>query len=194
MNAAGAPLLGSLNSTVAALLGSLIGGVIALLGALITNIVVLKTEKRRRESVTEAAYINALRENFSAVFAQFFIVVHAIEWITWYGDNDPDAIDKNSIKSYEDEVHSAYRTLLGAMTLTASLNLQAYEEMRPILKNLYDLEARTGKALRNFVLRRSPATIEELHVCKAETAKMLDTLPPELSRIMALAEHANKRQ
>src|SRR5258707_13596562 len=112
MNAAGAPLPGSLNSTVAALLGSLIGGTVALLGAVITNVVVLKTERRRRESATETAYIRALRENFSAVFAQFFIVVHAIEWITWFGDNDPVAIDKRSIKFYEDEVHSAYRTLL----------------------------------------------------------------------------------
>jgi len=64
MNAAGAPLLGSLNSTVAALLGSLIGGVIALLGALITNIVVLKTEKRRRESVNRGSVYKRLAREF----------------------------------------------------------------------------------------------------------------------------------
>lgn len=183
-----------MNTTVAALLGSLIGGAAALLGTVVTNIVVLKTERGRRQLETETAYIRTLREHSGTAFAQFFIVVHSIEWITWYGDNDPDAINEQSIKSYENEVHSAYALLLGAMAMMASLDLNVYEEMRPALSNLYKLEERAGKALRVFVTHRSPATTQELRDCKTETGKMLDMLPAELNRIMALAETARKRQ
>jgi hypothetical protein len=183
-----------MNATVAALLGSLIGGAAALLGAVFTNIVVLRTERERRQSETEATYVRALREYSGRAFAGFFIVVHAIEWITWYGDNDPDVINEQGIKSYENEVHSAYGSLLGSMAMMASLSLKAYEEMRPILSNLYNLEARTGKALRDFMTHRSPATTQELRDCKTESGKILDILPPELSPILALAETARKRQ
>ncbi len=104
-----------------------------------------------------------------------------------YGANDPGAIDEQRIKSYEDTVNSAYGTLLGAMAMTASLNLTAYEEMRPILSNLYSLEARVGVALRQIRSERSTA-IQELSTCKSEAATLRDDLPPKLNHIMAVAE------
>lgn len=182
-----------MNATIAALLGSLIGAVAALVGAAFTSIVALKNERRREESKARIAYVGALRERSGAAFAQFFIVVQAIEWIGWYGINDPAAIDEQRIKSYEDTVNGAYETLLGAMAMTASLNLSIYEEMRSTLSKLYDLESRVGAAIRKIGSDRSTA-VQELHGCRSEAVTLRDDLPPELNRIMTLAETTSDRK
>jgi hypothetical protein len=178
-----------MNSTVAALLGALAGAAAALVGAALTSMATLRTERRHEESRVQARYVNALRKRSGAAFAQFFIVVQEIEWIAWYGANDPDAIDGHRIKSYEDRVNEAYGTLLGALAMTASLSLTAYNEMRPILSELYDLESRVGVALRKFRSERSTA-IGELTACESKAAALRDNLPPKLNQIMTTAETA----
>jgi hypothetical protein len=176
-----------MNATVAALLGSLIGAAAALAGTILSSIVTLKAERRRQDSKMQARYVDALRKRSGAAFAQFFIIVQEIEWISWYGANDPDAIDGHRIKSYEDRVNEAYGTLLGSMAMTASLSLTAYDEMLPILSRLYDLESRVGAALRKFRSERSTA-VGQLTACGSEAAALRDNLPPKLNYIMTTAE------
>jgi hypothetical protein len=176
-----------MNATVAALLGSLVGAGAALAGTILTSIVTLKTERRRQESKIQARYVDALRKRSGAAFAQFFIIVQEIEWISWCGVNDPDAVDGHRIKSYEDRVNEAYGILLGSMATTASLSLPAYDEMHPILSGLYDLESRVGATLRKFRSERSTA-IEELTVCRSEAAALRESLPQKLNHIMTTAE------
>ena len=93
----------------------------------------LWTEKGAGNLKRQAAYVRTLRERSGAVFAKFFTVVHAIEWIAWYGDNDPDVINEQSIKSYENEVHTAFGPLLGAIAMVASLNLEDYLKVLSLL-------------------------------------------------------------
>jgi hypothetical protein len=176
-----------MNATVAALLGSLVGAAAALAGTILTSIVTLKTERRRQESKMQAKYVDALRKRSGTAFAQFFIIVQEIEWISWYGANDPDAIYGHRITSYEDRVNEAYGTLLGSMAMTASLSLTAYDEMHPILSGLYDLESRVGATLRKFRSERSTA-IEELTACGSEAAALRENLPQKLNHIMTTAE------
>jgi hypothetical protein len=181
-----------MNATAAALLGSLIGALAALAGAAFSSFVALRNERRREESKVHAAYVRALRKRSGAAFAQFFAIVQEIEWITWYGTNDPAAINKDRINLYEDAVNNAYKSLLGSMAMTASLNLPAYDEMRPILTKLYDLEARVGRAIRRVGSDHHSAAIQELITYGSETATLRDELPPELYRIMTLAETVGK--
>jgi hypothetical protein len=180
-----------MNATVAALLGSLVGAAAALLGAVLTSIVALKNERRRRESMVQARYVRALRKRSGAAFGQFFTIIQEIEWITWYGANDPNAIDEQRIRSYDDAINDSYRTLLGSMAMTASLSLAVYDEMRPILSGLYSLEERVAMALRKIKSDR-PVAIEELISCGSEAETLRDDLPPELNRIMMLAETTSK--
>jgi hypothetical protein len=177
--------------TAAALLGSLVGAIAALAGSSVTSIVALKTEQRRQESKERISYTETLRERSGTVFGQFFVIVQEIEWIAWFGANDPGAVDKQRIESYEDRVNSVYGALLGAMAMTASMNLSVYEEMRPILSNLYDLEERVGAAIRKLETERSVA-IQELRDCRPRAEQLRDELPPELHRIMNLAETVKK--
>lgn len=181
-----------MNATVAALLGSLVGAAAALAGTILTSIVALKNERQRQESKMQAAHTNTLRKRSGAAFARFFIIVQEIEWISWYGANDPDAVDGQRISSYEDRVNEAYGTLLGSMAMTASLSLTAYDEMRPILSELYDLESRVGTALRKLRSERS-AAIEELTAAGSAAKTLRDDLPPKLNHIMTAAEARNKQ-
>jgi hypothetical protein len=182
-----------MNATVAALLGSLVGALAALAGAVVSSVVALKNERRSEESKAHTAYVDALRERSGAAFTQLFVIVQAIEWIAWYAVNDPTAINDQRIKSYEDTVNRGYEALLGAMAMTASLNLQIYEEMRPVLSKLYKIESQIGSAIREKGSDRSAAT-QVLRTCRSDAVTLRDELPPELNRIMMLAETADRRQ
>jgi hypothetical protein len=183
----------SMNATVAALLGSLVGATAALAGSVLTSIVALRTERRRQESQVQATYVRALRKRSGSAFAQFFTIVQEIEWISWLSANDPDAIDEQRIKSYDDTINAAYRTLLGSMAMTASLSPAVYDEIRPILLSLYNLEARVAMALRKISSERT-AAIQELIACRSEAETLRDNLPPKLNYIMTAAEIANRRK
>jgi hypothetical protein len=153
----------------------------------------LKTGEGDRKSAARAAYVDTLRERSGIVFAQCFIIVQEIEWITWYGDNDPYAIDKRRVGSYEERVNDAYGTLLGAMAATASIDLKIYDEMKPILNNLYDLESRVGSALRGvmkrgMLKRYASSAIKDLRYCRITAARIRESLPSDLNRIMRLSE------
>jgi len=180
-------------TTTAALLGSLVGGGAALVGTISTNFVIWKTADSDQKSAIRAAYVGTLRERSSTVFAQFFAVVQEIEWITWYGDNDLYAINKKRVTSYEERINDAYAALMGALAATASINLSIYNEMNPILSNLYNLEAQTGAALRGVmksgVMKKYASTaINDLHSCRIRAAQIRESLPSELNRIMRLSE------
>ena len=181
-----------MNATVAALLGSLIGAAAAIAGSVLTSIVALKNERRRQESQVQATYVRALRKRSGSTFAQFFTIVQEIEWISWLSANDPGAVDEQRIKSYDETINAAYRTLLGSMAMTASLSLTVYDEIRPTLLGLYNLEARVAMALRKIRSERT-AAIQELIACRTEAETLRDNLPPELNHIMTTAEAANRR-
>jgi len=176
-----------MNATVAALLGSLIGAAAALAGAVFTSVIALKNEIRRQESKAQTVYVRALRERSGAAFAQFFTIVQAIEWISCMALTTLAPLTNRGSSRTKTRSIVRTETLLGAMAMTASLNLTAYEEMRPILSNLYSLEARVGVALRQIRSERSTA-IQELSTCKSEAATLRDDLPPKLNHIMAVAE------
>jgi len=176
-----------MNATVAALLGSLVGAAAALAGTILTSIVALRNERRRQESKTHATYVKTLRKRSGAAFAQFFIIVQEIEWISWYGANHPGAIDGQRIKTYEDGINKAYGMLLGSMAMTASLSLTVYNEMLPILLELYEVEERVGTALRKLRSERS-AGIKELTAGGSRAKALRDGLPPKLNHIMTAAE------
>ncbi len=180
-----------MNAAVAAILGSLVGAGAALAGTILTSIVTLKVERQHQEWKKKAKYVSALRQRSGAAFAQLFIVVQEIEWITWYGANDSDAIDDRRIKSYEDRVNEAYGILLGSMAMTASLSMPAYDKIAPLLSDLYALESRVGAALRKLRSERS-AAIDELTACGAEAETLRNDLPPKLNEIMTAAEADNK--
>ena len=78
-----------MSPTVAALLGSLIGALAALIGATVNNVVSVRTERRRMQFAKELADIETLRERSGAAFAELLGLLQDVEWISWFGYNDP---------------------------------------------------------------------------------------------------------
>ncbi len=178
-----------MNATVAALLGSLIGAVAGLAGSVFSSYVSLKNAKRNEDSNARTEYTRALRERSGATFAQFFMMVQAIEWIAWRGINDP-LIDEKMIESYDEHINSMYESMLGAMAMTASLNLAIYQELRPTLLKFYALEERVALAIRQTKSHRDEG-VRELRACEVDALALREFLPAELNRIMVLAQAAD---
>jgi hypothetical protein len=151
-------------------------------------LVTLRTDRNRQDADARATNIAVLRERSAAVFAEFMVVVQAIEWITWYGTADPEALDRELIRSYESDVNESYKRLLGAIAASAAINLTVHAEMQDTLNSLYDLESNVAIALRTFVRDRSRKSAEQLSNYKHEAKAMREQMPQELNRIMGLAE------
>jgi hypothetical protein len=174
-------------TTTAALLGALVGAITGLVSATITNFVALRNERTRQEEARRASYVQALREHTAIAFAELFVVQHAINWITWFAKHDPGVLNDDKIASYDAEVHLAFPKLLGTMATVAGLNLGVYKELRPIMQRLYDLDVRTAAALRHIKADQE-AALQSLQDCWAEASQLVTTLPPELARIMQVAQ------
>lgn len=171
----------------AALLGSLIGAVAAVGGSVVSSMVSMAIERRRQESAAREAFVQLVRDRCGLCFGQLFRVIQEIEWICWYAEHSPDEITTDSIKAYEDRVSEAYRTLMSAIAMTASISLPAYEQVRPHLTALYKLEERVAMSSRRIVTDRSGA-LDSLRRHANEAEAMRDRLPTVLHEVMTLAE------
>jgi hypothetical protein len=176
-----------MNTTQAAWFGALIGGIFALTGVVITNVVALRNERLRQEAGARTARIEALRRYAGLAFGEFFSAQHSIEWITWYAVHDSDALNDEFVKSYDDEIHRAFPKMVAAMAMVASLDLDAYGRMRPILDRLYQLEAYVAREVRRLSTNRAEA-VTRLARHLEEATELEKVLPPELGQVMQAAE------
>ena len=134
-----------------------------------------------------ATYVEALRKQTGVAFAELFALQHADNWISWFAQHDPSAIKEAMITAHRAEIHAAYPKLLGAMAMLAALNLRVYEELLPLARRVYDLDHQVGLALRHFS-EDQEAGVRFLRHCFREALQLEHELPPELARIMKVAE------
>ena len=73
------------------------------------------------------------------------------------------------------------------MATLAALNLRVYQELLPLTKRAYDLDHQVSLALRHFDDDRERAVLSLCH-CLSTALKLEEELPPELARIMKIAE------
>ena len=97
------------------------------------------------------------------------------------------ALTEARIATYDTDIHSGYRRLLGAMAMTASVSLPVYNELKTYLVDLYGLESDAALALRQLATDPTEAGAI-LEGCKARAEEMRDKLFPLLNEIMARAE------
>jgi hypothetical protein len=176
-----------LTAATAALLGASIAGTVALVSSVLTNLVTLRNERFKQTEVRRAAKVEALRKQTGVAFAELFALQHADNWVSWFAEYHPHAINKEMAKAHQTEVHSAYPKLLGAMAIVAALNLDVYRELLPLAQRLYDLDHKVMLALRHIDDDKERAVLS-LCDCLRESLKLEHELPPELARIMKIAE------
>lgn len=171
-----------MDATTAAILGTLIGAIAAIVSAGLTSIVASRTERRRQADAKRTADIEALRKAAASAFIEIFVIQHSMEWVTWYAKYSPDSVTEVMRGQYESEIHSAYPRLLGALAMVAALDLRTHEALRTIIDRVYNTEERVALAL----LRADDQ--QSLIDLLPEVNKMEREFPPELARVMNIAE------
>ena len=164
---------------------ALVAAFLTLTGALAVRLLQEKAERR-------AEFIKELRLRTANAFAEAFVVQHALEWVTWHARYQPESVDAAMKSDYVDAVHRAFPAMLGAMAGTAALSMDVYFGMQPVLSRLYKAEEEVAVAMR-FIASSGPPrdeAIEQLSGLHQAALDLLDELPNEISRVMALADRA----
>ena len=166
-----------MSSAEAALLVAFIG----LSGVLLTNALTIRAAKRN-------ALVQELRSRTADVFKQAFVLQHAMEWVTWHAEYEPNALTEQSKQDYATEVHQAFPALQGAMTAAGALSMDVYQEMQPILDELYRLEHDVALAMR-FVGTDESAhadAVTRLRDLSRPVASLYASLPKRFGQTMAV--------
>lgn len=172
-----------MDPTTSALLGTLIGAATALVGAAATLLVSLHNERRRREEAEHAAFVQSLRSTAATVFAEFYNFSHAISWVTWYARFAPDAVGEEMLRGYERDSHTVIPKLQGALAMVASLSLPAFQQLQPLVTELFVLDKHVSLAIGQYA--NDPAeTLTTLAGLLDEVNAVQDKLPQELHQIM----------
>lgn len=166
---------------------AIVAAVLALSGTIAAAVVQTRANRR-------ATFVGDLRRRTGDAFAQAFVVQHAIEWVTWYANNDPDALDNRMKGEYAQEVHRAFPAFLGAMAATAALSMDVYHGLQPVIRDLYAVEVRVALAMRDVDTQGEPRTaaIGQLIELHEEALRLLEVLPHRLSEVMTLADKAGR--
>ena len=78
------------------------------------------------------------------------------------------------------------------MAMVAALNLRVWRELRSVMQRVYDLEGLVASKLRQVSADRN-AAIRALQEYLPKAQQLEQDLPPELARIMEIAESEPRR-
>jgi hypothetical protein len=176
-----------MNGTTAALAGALIGAATALASGGLAGYVALRIERLRQREARHASHVQAVREHTAAFFAELFAIHLAANWIAWFAEHDSDALDEAMVEFYDGETYRAFPKLLGATAMVAALNLGVYQELQPLIIEVYQLWERVMSGLHRLDSDSGEA-ISDLRDCLPDAMRLEFRLIPELARIMELAQ------
>lgn len=176
-----------MNGTTAALLGALIGAVAAVGSGALTNMATSRNEQAQHREDRHTAYVETLRQHTAVAFTEMFALQFAAHMAAWFAKCDPRAVDQQLVSSYDTESYRAFPKLLGSMAMIAALNLRVYQELRPLILEVYRVSDAVAVALHQLESGREQA-IQSLRGLLPRIAKLDGTLQPGLERIMQIAE------
>lgn len=175
-----------MSGTTAALLGALIGAVTALASGVLAGYFALRSERMRHREARKAAHVGSVRDHTAAFFAELFAIHFAANWVAWFAEHDPGALGHEMAESYDAETYRALQKLLGSTAMVAALNTGVYEQLKPLIIEVYRLWERVMHGLHQLDRSRDEA-IAELRSCLPDAMTLEFQLIPELARIMELA-------
>jgi hypothetical protein len=172
-----------------AVMAAALAAVVALAGAVLAAVVALRNETSRRRAAQLEADRQATKAQAAEVFRHMFALQHEMEWLTWHAAQRPIAINSRMVTSYESAVHIGYPSLLGSMATLASLDLDLYSRLLPIVERIYDVEGQIGRIITGLDVRRQrPRSVQELGELNGSVKAMYLDLPPQLASAMRGAE------
>jgi hypothetical protein len=166
-----------------------IGGFAAFVGALIAGGIALRNETHRRSAVRKDGERQALRAQAAEVFRYMFVLQHEMEWLTWHAVNRPKDLDSQMTEAYESAVHDGYPKLLGAMTVLASMNIDLYHELAPMVDRIYEIEGQVGRFITGLDSRRTRGgSLVKLKQLNEPIKALYVALPPAVAEAMGHAD------
>jgi hypothetical protein len=175
--------------TEAAVIAAAIGGLAALIAALVAAGVALRNETRRRSAARLDAERQALRGQAAEVFRHMFTLQQEMEWLTWHAANRPAQSSPEIAASYEDAVHKAYPSLLGAMAVLASLDMDLYDSLKPLAEQLYAADDQIGTLITGLTSAETRQdSLAGLKACHGPVTALYESLPPQMAKAMQLAD------
>ena len=161
---------------------ALVVAAIGFMGSFVTSLVTSRASRRN-------AFVQELRTRTAEAFKHVFLVLHAIEWVTWNASYDPEAITDTTKAEYDSEVHGAFPPLLAAMAAVAGLSTELYERLEPILQTLYSLDERVALAMRGYTdsIDARNAALERLSDMYLEVHRLHASLMREIAESMRAA-------
>jgi LPS O-antigen subunit length determinant protein (WzzB/FepE family) len=188
-----------------AVIAAAIAAVATFVGTVITAVVAIRNERqraqaavdvevRRGEASAQEAFVQELRSRTADVFGQLLAMQHSMEWLTWHAQHDPASISRLH-EQYEQEVHRTYPQLLGAMSVTAALDLTLYLELRLLVNKVYELE---GKVAISLITAARPGpeqndALRDLAALNPAVIDLFEELPIKLAEAMRKAQVAGTR-
>jgi hypothetical protein len=166
-----------------------IGGLAALVGALVAGGTALRNETRRRSAGRKDVERQALRTQAAEVFRHIFALQHEMEWLTWHAVNRPKDLNSRMTAAYESAVHDAYPKVLGAMAVLASMNIDLYQRVTPMVDRIYEMDGEIGRHITGLGSRRTRrGSLEKLKQLNEPVKALYVALPPEMAEAMRHAD------
>ena len=109
-----------------ALIGIISSAFVAWVTARLTWRLELQRWKRARDDTLTADLRNGLQQLILTIAS----AAHAMCWLTWLANADPDKVTESRIDQYDNEMHKLLPQLLGQHALVASLRPQATMSLR----------------------------------------------------------------
>jgi len=170
---------------VAVVVAASIGGFAALVGALVAGAVALRNESRRRAAARQDLAMQALRAQAAEVFRQMFVLQHEMEWLTWHAAHRPNSLNSKITAAYESRVHDSYPAMLGAMAVLASMDLDLYHRLTPLMERLFKAEGQIGDLITGLGSRRQrDSSLAQLKKLKDPITSLYLDLPSEMAKAM----------
>ncbi len=163
--------------------GALIGGLLTIVNTTVINRFETKRNEEKAKSEEQGNILKNIRTQVAEVGREMLSMQHSMEWICWHGAHAPQLIDDHVISQYENEVHTIYPRLLGALCVLASMDLSLYNELLLLSKELYALDGGIARAV--AVYRDSSA--EAARILKEHYPSVVDLyekLPERIGGIM----------
>jgi hypothetical protein len=125
-----------------ALLGIVSSAFVAWVTARLTWRLELQRWKRARDDTLTADLRNGLQQLIMTIAS----AAHAMCWLTWLANADPDKVTESRIEQYDTEMHKLLPQLLGHHALVASLRPQVYNVFKDLIDEVFFADRLIGEA------------------------------------------------
>jgi hypothetical protein len=137
-------------------------------------------EHRKRQQARADQYRLETRLAAADLAKKIAAAAQSMTWVTWIARHDAEHFSHVLVKEHDERMVGLYGELVAAQVLLAALEPPLFHRMRPLVKTVYDLDAR-------IALEAKTSDIANLGTLWLETYRFEQTLPEAVLGLFAEA-------